>query len=209
MLLFTSELAEIPLVCDRVVCLYGGRVTAELDAAGADEATLLKAMHGLEAARRRVSPSLSRSDAQVHWGRLARRHAWTAGVYVLLLGLILYWRTIPAQWGTFDVQSLAIDALPFAFVAMAQAVVIISGGIDLSVGSMMSLVNVLSAKYMFDATSGQAVSFRESIVIAVVLVLGAGAGRRTDRPDHHGHPGRGHHRHARDALRLGRRWRSP
>ena len=49
-LLFTSELAEIPLVCDRVVCLYGGRVTAELDAAGADEATLLKAMHGLEAA---------------------------------------------------------------------------------------------------------------------------------------------------------------
>ena len=49
-LLFTSELAEIPLVCDRVVCLYGGRVTAELDAAGADEATLLRAMHGLEEA---------------------------------------------------------------------------------------------------------------------------------------------------------------
>jgi ribose transport system ATP-binding protein len=47
-LLFTSELAEIPLVCDRVVCLYGGRVTAELDAAGADEATLLRAMHGLQ-----------------------------------------------------------------------------------------------------------------------------------------------------------------
>jgi ribose transport system ATP-binding protein len=47
-LLFTSELAEIPLVCDRAICLYGGRVTAELDAAGADEATLLKAMHGLQ-----------------------------------------------------------------------------------------------------------------------------------------------------------------
>jgi ribose transport system ATP-binding protein len=47
-LLFTSELAEVPLVCDRVVCLYGGRVTADLAAAGADEATLLKAMHGLE-----------------------------------------------------------------------------------------------------------------------------------------------------------------
>ena len=47
-LLFTSELAEIPLVCDRVVCLYGGRVTAELDASGADEATLLRAMHGLQ-----------------------------------------------------------------------------------------------------------------------------------------------------------------
>ncbi len=47
-LLFTSELAEIPLVCDRALCLYGGRITAELDASTADEATLLRAMHGLE-----------------------------------------------------------------------------------------------------------------------------------------------------------------
>ena len=47
-LLFTSELAEIPLVCDRAICLYGGRVTAEVDGPTADEATLLKAMHGLE-----------------------------------------------------------------------------------------------------------------------------------------------------------------
>ena len=115
----------------------------------------------------------ARPRAGVHWGRLARRHAWTAGVYVLLLGLILYWRTIPAAWGTFDVQSLAIDALPFAFAAMAQAVVIISGGIDLSIGSLMGLVNVLSAKYMFDATTGQAVSMREAVVIALLLILGA------------------------------------
>ena len=46
--LFTSELAEIPLVCDRALCLYNGRITAELDASTADEATLLRAMHGLE-----------------------------------------------------------------------------------------------------------------------------------------------------------------
>jgi ribose transport system permease protein len=56
---------------------------------------------------------------------------------------------------------------------MGQAVVIISGGIDLSIGSMMSLVNVLAAKYMFDATSGLAVSFREAIVLSIVLILGA------------------------------------
>ena len=30
------------------LCLYGGRITAELDASAADEATLLRAMHGLE-----------------------------------------------------------------------------------------------------------------------------------------------------------------
>ncbi|MGH3105196.1 MAG: ABC transporter permease [Gaiellaceae bacterium] len=112
-------------------------------------------------ARRRVDP-----------GRLLRRHGWTAGVYVLLLALLLYWRTVPPQWGSFDVQSLAIDALPLAFVAMAQAVIVISGGIDLSVGSLMSLVNVLSAKYMVENLELlQPVSFRRSLLVAAVLVL--------------------------------------
>ena len=46
-LFFSSELAEFPLVCDRVLTLFGGRVTAELPGAAADEATLLRAMHGL------------------------------------------------------------------------------------------------------------------------------------------------------------------
>jgi ribose transport system ATP-binding protein len=46
-LLFTSELAEIPLVCDRVIVLYAGQVVAELPARQADEATILHAAHGL------------------------------------------------------------------------------------------------------------------------------------------------------------------
>jgi ribose transport system ATP-binding protein len=47
-LFFSSELAEFPLVCDRVLTIYAGRVTAELAGAAADEATLLQAMHGLD-----------------------------------------------------------------------------------------------------------------------------------------------------------------
>jgi ribose transport system ATP-binding protein len=46
-LFFSSELTEFPLVCDRVLTLYGGRITAELPGAAADEASLLRAMHGL------------------------------------------------------------------------------------------------------------------------------------------------------------------
>src|SRR3954468_3063670 len=46
-LFFSSELTEFPLVCDRVLALYGGQITAELPGAAADEATLLRAMHGL------------------------------------------------------------------------------------------------------------------------------------------------------------------
>jgi ribose transport system ATP-binding protein len=48
-LLFTSELAEIPLACDRAIVLFGGRIVDELPAADADEATLLRSAHGLAA----------------------------------------------------------------------------------------------------------------------------------------------------------------
>ena len=80
--------------------------------------------------------------------------------------LILYWRTF-RQWGTFDVQSLAIDALPFAFAAMAQAVVIISGGIDLSIGSLMSLINVLRRSTCSTRPRGRRSASGEAILLSV------------------------------------------
>jgi ribose transport system ATP-binding protein len=46
-LLFTSELPEIQLVCDRTIVVYRGAVTAEMPAADADEQALLRAAHGL------------------------------------------------------------------------------------------------------------------------------------------------------------------
>jgi ribose transport system ATP-binding protein len=46
-LLFTSELPEIQLVCDRTIVVYRGKVTAEMPGSQADEPALLKAAHGL------------------------------------------------------------------------------------------------------------------------------------------------------------------
>ena len=47
-LFFTSELPEIALTCDRAIVLFGGRVVAEMPVAEADEASLLRAAHGLQ-----------------------------------------------------------------------------------------------------------------------------------------------------------------
>ncbi len=48
--LYTSELREIPLVCDRVLVIYDGRIVHEQDAATATEEVLLTSAHGLEQA---------------------------------------------------------------------------------------------------------------------------------------------------------------
>ncbi len=48
-LLYTSELKEVPLVCDRAIVIFGGEVVAELPASDADEVALLRAAHNLPA----------------------------------------------------------------------------------------------------------------------------------------------------------------
>ena len=46
-LLYTSELKEIQLACDRAIVIFGGRVVAEIPIEAADEPTLLRAAYDL------------------------------------------------------------------------------------------------------------------------------------------------------------------
>lgn len=101
--------------------------------------------------------------------RALERHGGIAAAFAVLLGLGLYWASIPADWGSFEVQALAVDALPLAFAAMAQAVVVVSGGIDLSVGATMSLANVVSAKYMVELSTRDAILLALAIAAATAL----------------------------------------
>jgi len=47
-LLYTSELKEVQLACDRAIVIFGGRVVAELPVAEADEPALLRAAYNLK-----------------------------------------------------------------------------------------------------------------------------------------------------------------
>src|SRR4029453_13335810 len=78
--------------------------------------------------------------------------------------MVPYWRSLSEGDLKFDLQALAIDALPLCFAAMAQAVIVISGGIDLSIGSLMGVINVLSAREMVD------MSFRNALLFSLLLI---------------------------------------
>jgi ribose transport system permease protein len=104
---------------------------------------------------------------RVDWRRVGSRHGWTIGVYVLLALLIIayIWALAPVAFTSFDLKTIVLGGLPLAFAAMAQSVIIISGGIDLSLGVMVAVVNVLAAKYMEDT------SFATALLIALGLMV--------------------------------------
>ena len=62
-LLYTSELKEIQLVCDRAIVIFGGRVVAEIAAADADEPALLRAAYNLTRRRGAARGARPRSRA--------------------------------------------------------------------------------------------------------------------------------------------------
>jgi ribose transport system permease protein len=63
-----------------------------------------------------------------------RRNGWTIALIALLGGLLALARWIRVDYGATDLQALTSAVLPVAFATAAQTVVVISGGIDLSIG---------------------------------------------------------------------------
>jgi ribose transport system permease protein len=76
------------------------------------------------------------------------------------------------QFSDFDLQSLAMGALPLAFAAAAQTLVVISGGIDLSIGSVMAVTNVLAASAMEKASFGQSLLLALAVLVAGAVIGG-------------------------------------
>ena len=77
-----------------------------------------------------------------------RNNAWMIALLLILLVQLVFTKGIQPRYGPIPLQGLATSILPLALAAVAQAIVVISGGIDLSIGSMMALTSVVSATMM-------------------------------------------------------------
>ena len=173
--MFTSELREVALVCDRVC--RPARWPHRRRAAGGRRRE--RAAQRCPRHRRRgcgmttVVPEFDGAITRLpqpssRWSRLARRHGWTAGVGLLFVVLLLWRVSQLPQFGNFEIRTITAGTMSLAFLAMAQSVIVISGGIDLSIGAMMVLANCLSALWMEDQSLGAC--FAIAIVVLAVTV---------------------------------------
>lgn len=106
-------------------------------------------------------------NSRVAIGNWARHHSWALGLVAFLIVLLVFTKAIQPSYGAAGVRGLAISVLPLVLAAVAQAIVVIGGGIDLSIASIMALTSVISATLM----KGQSEEFGVAVVLGV-LVLG-------------------------------------
>ncbi len=107
-----------------------------------------------------------RAGLQETLAGVARRHGWTLALLAFLAVLLVFTKFIQPNYGALGIQNLAVSVVPLAMAAVAQAIVVIGGGIDLSIASTMALTSVVSAELM----KGQSEEFGVAVVVGVLLL---------------------------------------
>ncbi|MFN8492490.1 MAG: ABC transporter permease [Caldilineaceae bacterium] len=113
-----------------------------------------------------ASAVLVRRNAGVQ--RVFGRNGWVIGVWLLLAVLLFWYANLIPVFGQFQITSISKNSLPLAYLAIGQAIIVIAGGIDLSMGALLLLSNVIAARFMHDQPLG--------IVFLVAIGLIAGLG---------------------------------
>lgn len=99
--------------------------------------------------------------------RWIEANTWTLGLAVLLAALLVATKLIQPDFGASGLDSLARAALPFALATVGMAIVVLAGGIDLSIAAMMAVASVTGAVLTQGATDAQSV-----LIVLFVLVVG-------------------------------------
>jgi ribose transport system permease protein len=103
--------------------------------------------------------------------RFLSQHQWVLGLAFFLAALLAATKLIQPDYGAAGLDSLARAALPYAFATVGMTIVIIAGGIDLSIAAMMAVVGVASAVLMTGAGSASAFW-----IVPLALVIGTAMG---------------------------------
>jgi ribose transport system ATP-binding protein len=171
--LCSSEMSEILTQCHRVLVFREGRVTAELPHAEATEERVLAAAAGTSTptagTRRADDPGGGSGGPPPRRSRLARFTGLFGLAAVLLLSVLFS----PVRGGRpvfLDIGNLTDILRQVAekgILAVGMTAVVISGGIDLSVGSVLALAATLTAWCLMKAGLG--------LGATILVVLAAGA----------------------------------
>ncbi|MDQ2755162.1 MAG: ABC transporter permease [Actinomycetota bacterium] len=119
------------------------------------------------------TPSTASDETAARFsGPWLRDQAIRRAMVIVMVLIIAYFSYRSARFGTLDnMQTIAVAAAPFALIALGQTLVILTGGIDLSVGSVIALSAMTGASVV----KGHPERIWLSVAVAMLVGLVAGA----------------------------------
>ena len=198
--LLSTDTPELVHLCDRVMVFNKGRVAATLPHAEASEEAIVAAAMGVQTSADAAGRSglMLGQGARLYWAIQWRRNEGLGALFlVLAVFAAIYAILFPGIFAVGAMAKFVQGWFPTAMVAAAETIVMLTGGIDLSVGPMVSLGSVVAASTM----QGPLGDFRRR-PRASCARRGRGRDRRRFRRDR---PISGDHRDACALVRPARR----
>lgn len=175
----SSDIRELEGLCDRVAVFSAGHVVAELRGDDVREDAIAHAM--LMSTRRRQEASSGAGPRQhvagqaLSWLRRVGTsdYAASAVLAVAIIAIALYTQGHNSRFLTsFNLSSLTVLIASLAFIAFGQECVILTGGIDLSVGPLAGLVVVIGSFFENSGRSPLVVAGGFLVMILVCAAVG-------------------------------------
>lgn len=177
-LMISSELPEVLQLSDRIIVMAGGRIAGELRREEATEEKVLHLAYGEEMGLRgqaQAEAAAAPAPAARRWPRIRRLLSKAASVgsegsgavFVILALLILTGAFGSERFLTVaNLTNLLRQMVIPMLLGIGQTLVVLSGGIDLSVSSVVTMTNVFAAGFMAGRD--------ERVLVVTLLCLGVG-----------------------------------
>ncbi len=162
-LLISSELEELQQLCDRIVVMRQGRIVGEFEP-NAPQTQILEAAFGRVEVKSEGESEVGRQSQRSSWAKIFSREV-SLLLFIALVALIVGMKNRAFITGEHWL-TLVQESAPMLIGASAIAMVILSGNLDLSVGS------VLGACAM---AAGHAAKAGLPLLAVILLALGLGA----------------------------------
>nr|MDT0662250.1 ATP-binding cassette domain-containing protein [Micromonospora sp. DSM 115978] len=164
-LVVSTDLREVAGLCDRVVVLDRGRVVAELTGGDIDEATVYRMAHG--SAQGAADEHAGGRDRTPWWRRLFGDQATVPLLALLALFVVAGFGSEVFLTGA-NVQNVASQSVVIGLVGLGQLLVVLTGGLDLTVGAVVGLTNLVATDLLM--------RYPLWLVVPIVLLIGAAIG---------------------------------
>lgn len=170
-LVISSELPELLRLCDRIMVMREGQIAGIVEGGEATEQQILAlALPQASSSANKVRPREGARGAR-RWAFAVGREAWLAAM--LLATLLAVGLRSPAFVSPANLLDIAADAAPVAIIACAVTLVIVSGEIDISVGSLVGLTAAVLGLLCYG--DDPALSVPAAVGCALIVGLAVGA----------------------------------
>jgi ribose transport system ATP-binding protein len=171
-LVVSSDGLELEGLCDRVIVVSRGQAVAELSGEQVTEEEIARRMV-TATTHRRAAADETRSRADRLRGFARGDYAPSAIVALVIVLLALYTNAQNDRFlSAFNIGALLTLLAALAFISFGQLIVVMTGGIDLSVGPLSGLLVVIASFFVVDGKATATIVFGVALMLAVAMATG-------------------------------------